>query len=78
MSIDLSPDVWNEIQRQLSTGSYTSPDDVVRDALSALRHRESELLAIQAGIDNMEAGRVTPLRDFDRDFRQRNRLPAVE
>jgi putative addiction module CopG family antidote len=78
MSVDLSPDVWNEIQRQLASGSYASPDEVLRDALAALRTREQEVVAIQEGIDDMEAGRVRPLRDFDRDFRHRNGLPAPE
>jgi putative addiction module CopG family antidote len=78
MSVDLSPDVWNEIQRQLATGSYASPDDVLRDALSALHAREGEIAAIQAGIDDMEVGRITPLRDFDRQFRDHNGLPAAE
>ena len=78
MPIDLAPDVWNEIQRQLATGSYSSHDDVLRDALAALRFREGEVLAIQEGIDDMEAGRTVPIRDFDREFRRRNALPTSE
>jgi putative addiction module CopG family antidote len=78
MSVDLAPDVWNEIQRQLATGSFSSPDEVLREALAALRFREQEVLAIQEGIDDMEAGRLTPIREFDREFRQRNTLPAAE
>jgi putative addiction module CopG family antidote len=78
MSVDLSPDVWNEIQRQLDSGAFSSPNEVVREALAALRVREMELVAIQAGIDDMEAGRVTPLSEFDREFRERNHLPSVE
>jgi putative addiction module CopG family antidote len=78
MSVDLSPDVWNEIQRQLASGSYASPDEVVRVALAALRSRDDDIRAIQEGIDDMEAGRVRPFREFDREFRQRNGLPAAE
>jgi putative addiction module CopG family antidote len=78
MSVDLAPDVWNEIQRQLATGSYSSPDEVLREALAALRFRELEVAAIQEGIDDMEAGRVTSLHEFDREFRRRNGLPAAE
>jgi Arc/MetJ-type ribon-helix-helix transcriptional regulator len=70
MSVDLAPDVWDEIQRQIATGSFASHDDVLREALVALRFREE--LAIQQGIDDMEAGRVMPLHDFDREFRHRN------
>ena len=36
MSVDLSPDIWNEIQRQVATGIFATPDDVVREALVAL------------------------------------------
>lgn len=75
MSVDLAPDVWNEIQRQIVAGGYASHDDVLREALAALRFREDEVLAIQQGIDDMQAGRTMPIRDFDRAFRQRNALP---
>jgi len=75
MSVDLAPNVWNEIQRQIATGSYTSHDEVLREALAALRFREQEVAAIQEGIDDMEAGRITPLRDFDREFRRRKNIP---
>lgn len=78
MSVDLAPDIWNEIQRQLSTGSYSSPDEVLREALAALRFREEEVLAIQHGIDDMEAGRMSSLSDFDREFRRRNGLRPIE
>lgn len=78
MSVDLAPDVWNEIQRHIATGGYASHDEVLRDALNALRFREGEIEAIQQGIDDMEAGRILPIREFDRQFRQRNALPSGE
>ncbi len=74
MSVDLSPDIWTEIQRQVATGVFSSPDE----ALAALRDREREVLAIQQGIDDMEAGRVRPIREYDREFRLHNGLPAAE
>jgi Arc/MetJ-type ribon-helix-helix transcriptional regulator len=77
MPVELAPDVWDEIQRQISMEGYSSADEVVRDALAALR-REEDLRAIQAGIDDMKAGRVTSLEDFDREFRQQNGMPAAE
>jgi putative addiction module CopG family antidote len=78
MSVELAPDVWSEIQRQLATGVFSSHDEVLREALAALRFREQEVIAIQEGIDDMEAGRAMPIREFDREFRRRNGLPAVE
>jgi Arc/MetJ-type ribon-helix-helix transcriptional regulator len=53
MSIDLSPDIWNEIQRQLATGSFRSPDEVMREALAALRDREKEMSGAQDDIDDI-------------------------
>jgi len=73
MSVDLSPDIWNENQRQVAAGVFATPDEVLREALAALRDREQEVIAIQEGIDDMEAGRMRPIREFDREFRQRRR-----
>ena len=78
MSIDLAPDVWNEIQRQLASGAFATADDVLREALAALRSHEREVVAIQEGIDDMEAGRVRSIREFDSDFRRRNGISAGE
>jgi putative addiction module CopG family antidote len=78
MSVDLAPDVWNEIQRQIADGPFSSHDEVLREALAALRFREEEVRAIQEGIDDMEAGRITPLEEFDRDFRRLKGIPAAE
>lgn len=35
-----------------------------------------EVVAIQAGIDDMNAGRTQPLRDFDQEFRAQQNIPA--
>jgi Arc/MetJ-type ribon-helix-helix transcriptional regulator len=78
MSVDLAADVWSEIQRQLATGAFASHDELLREALAALRFRDQELVAIAEGIDDFEAGRVIPVREFDRQFRERNGLPAAE
>lgn len=78
MSVDLSPDIWNEIQRLVAGGSYASPDEVLRESLAALPSRKEEVLAIQEGIADMKAGRMTPIREFDREFRQRNGLRVAE
>jgi Arc/MetJ-type ribon-helix-helix transcriptional regulator len=72
MSVDIANDVWNEIQRQLATGAFASHDDAPTRALAALRFRNEELVAIGQGIDDMEAGRVTPIREFDRAFREQS------
>jgi Arc/MetJ-type ribon-helix-helix transcriptional regulator len=59
----------------MNTGRYASEDEVLRDALRALKWRDDEIAAIQEGLSDMEAGRVRPLREFDREFRERNKIP---
>ena len=82
MSVDLSPDVWNEIQRLLASGAYTSPDDVLRDALVALRDREREAVALQNGIEDMEPPNTMPveeaIREAVEDLRAGRYRPAEE
>ena len=63
------------IKQRMKTGQYASEDEVLREALRALKLRDDEVAAIQEGIDDMEAGRVKPLREFDREFRERKNIP---
>ena len=69
MPYNLPPDVQDQIRQQIATGQYGSEDDVLRAALQALTLRHDELVAIQAGIDDMEAGRLRPFDDVDAELR---------
>lgn len=42
--------------------------------VNSLLRKERERLAIQAGIDAMDAGQVADIADFDREFREKNGL----
>ena len=64
MSVEIAADVWNEIQRQLAGGEFASHDDLLREALAALRFRNEELLVIGQGIEDMKAGHVRPIREL--------------
>lgn len=75
MSFQLPPDLDDQVKERLATGQYESEDDVLRQALRALRWQEQETTAIQEGIDDMEAGRVRPLRESDREYRDRHKIP---
>ena len=44
--------------------------------INSLLCKERERLAIQAGIDAMEAGEITDFVHFDRDFREKNGLKS--
>lgn len=74
MTYQFPLDLEEGIKERMASGRYSSEDDLLRDALHALRWRDQEVVAIQEGIDDMEAGRMKPLRDFDREFRERNNI----
>jgi len=75
MAYQFPPELDELVKRQLATGQYDSEDDVLIDALRSLQRQKEDLAAIQEGIDDMEAGRVKPLREFDREFRERKNIP---
>ena len=70
MPYNLPPDVQGQISRHIVTGHYACEDDVLRAALRALALRHEELAAIQAGVDDMEAGRLRLFEDVDADMRR--------
>jgi hypothetical protein len=57
---------------QLASGEYTDYEpQALRERFDDLKSGEQEVVAIQEGIDDMEAGRARPIRDFDREFQHR-------
>jgi Arc/MetJ-type ribon-helix-helix transcriptional regulator len=66
MSIDIAPDVMNAIQRQLATGTYSSPDELLREALAALESRDAEATQ-QGGSDDAELPNTMPAEDAIRE-----------
>lgn len=75
MTIQIPADLEERINLRLQTESGATVDDILRKALDSLDYHEQEVTAIQQGLDDLENGRVTPLRDFDRDFRLRHNIP---
>jgi len=69
------PDLEDEINQRLRSGQYASADELFRDAFRALKQRDDDVAAIQEGLADMAAGRVKPLRDFDREFRALKSIP---
>lgn len=61
MSHQFAPDVQRLIEAQMASGRYQSEDELLLDALNALDARQADFAAIQAGIEDMEAGRVRPI-----------------
>lgn len=69
MSFDLPTDIAELIQAQLATGDYANPEDVLRDAMYSLVMKRDDFAAIQAGIEDLESGRHTPLDEVDAQMR---------
>jgi predicted transcriptional regulator len=72
MSNTLPPDIDALIKARMSVGDYDTEAELLRDALSALDAQNADVAAIQAGIDDMEAGRMRPLDDVASDIRQKH------
>lgn len=67
------PDLQEQMTAILSTGQYASEDDVLRDAVGALRWEQEELAAVLAAVKDLEQGdEGIPLDDaFDHVRRQK-------
>lgn len=68
-------DVEQRVQSQLETGLYPTEEDVLRAAMTALERERDDRASIQAGIEDMEAGRHRPLAQIDTEFRQKHHIP---
>jgi putative addiction module CopG family antidote len=72
MPRQFSPDVEEQLKECMAAGRYRSEDDVLRDALKALRHRNDELVALKDAIADLEAGdRGMPFDEFIDEFRRK-------
>jgi predicted transcriptional regulator len=74
MTLQISADIEHRITMRLNAQSGVTVDEVLRDALDALEFQEREIAAIQEGLDDVEAGRLTPLREYEREFRARHKI----
>ncbi|MBH25076.1 MAG: type II toxin-antitoxin system ParD family antitoxin [Myxococcales bacterium] len=71
MNVSLTPELESFIQQKVQSGLYNSASEVVREALRLLHEQEQiRQLRIdglrsqlQAGLDDIDAGRVQPLDD---------------
>ena len=75
----ISPEIQSLIDREMAVGNYASEEDVLRQAMEALRSErealcsdeEETLAGIRRGLADIAAGRSKTLEEFDRDFRAR-------
>ena len=48
-----------------------------QQAMQALKMQQDDIAAIQAGIEDMEAGRYRPLEDVDAELRKKHDIPRA-
>jgi predicted transcriptional regulator len=70
MSLQLPPELAATVQGFLAGGNYKDDEDVLREALAALRYKEN-VAAIQEGVDDFEAGRYRTLEEVDVEMRKK-------
>ncbi len=63
-----------EVEDDQTQKVYLTDVDLHRRAMQALQ-RQDDRAAIQAGIDDMQAGRVVPFDEVDRRIREKLGLP---
>ena len=56
MVYQFPPDVEERVNEQMASGRYGSPDDVLRDALDALKRDDEDLAAVEEAIAEWRAG----------------------
>ena len=74
MSYPFTPALDRLIQEELATGIYHSEEEVLVEAMQALRDRNETIAGIQEGIVDMEAGRVRPLSEVDAELRTKHAI----
>lgn len=80
ITVTLEPDIEDFVRDEVERGSFASPSDYVEDLIRRRRERglaQQKLdAALQAGIDDIEAGRYSPIDDAFAEVRSRLRLEA--
>ena len=77
MSLQVSPEIEQQVQRHVATGRYASADEVLRKALAALSAEEEDFEAVQDAITEWQAGdEGLPLEDAFALIRARHQRVA--
>ena len=70
MSQQIPVDIESSLRAFVATGRFANEDEVLREALAALKRESDEVAAIQLGVDDMEAGRYRPFDEIDAEIRK--------
>ena len=69
MAYPFPPMLDQLVREELATGAYRSEDDVLVEAMQALRDRDEAIAGIREGLSDLDAGRVRSLADVDAELR---------
>lgn len=72
MSYPFPPVLDQLVREELATGAYRSEDEVLVEAMQALRDRDEAIAGIQEGLSDLDAGRVRSLADVDSELRTKH------
>jgi predicted transcriptional regulator len=72
MSYPFPPMLDQLVRAELATGAYRSEDDVLVEAMQALRDRDEAVAGIREGLSDLDAGRVRSLADVDAELRTKH------
>ena len=78
MSYLFPPMLGRLVREELASGAYKSEDDVLVEALQALRDRDKTIAGIREGLVDLDAGRVRPLGDVDAQLRTKHGIARNE
>lgn len=72
MAYPFPPMLDQLVREELATGIYRSEDDVLVEAMQALRDRDEAVAGIREGLSDLDAGRVRSLGDVDAELRTKH------
>jgi Arc/MetJ-type ribon-helix-helix transcriptional regulator len=72
MATHLPLDIQQLVNDHLASGMFASTDDVLRKALHVLAEQRSTYDDLSASVDDIEAGRLTPLDEAVAEIRRRH------
>jgi len=74
VSYPFPPELDRLIREELATGAYASEEDLLLEAMRALREREEVMAGIQEGLADLDAGRVRSLASVDAELRTKHAI----
>jgi predicted transcriptional regulator len=75
MTYPFPPELEQLVQEGLATGAYASENDLLLEAMRALRERDEAVAGIHEGLADLEQGRVCPLGRVDAALREKYSIP---